>query len=61
MNVEVEVFSTVVGLLVGRRWFPYEYGGGSVLRRGRFVSGECGGGSVLSRGRFVSGETVVSV
>ena len=45
MNVEVEVFSAVVGLLVGRQWFPYE----------------CGGGSVLSRGRFVSGETVVSV
>ena len=45
MNVEVEVFSVVVGLLVGRQWFPYE----------------CGGGSVLSRGRFVSGETVVSV
>ena len=45
MNVEVEVFSAVVGLLVGRRWFPYE----------------CGGGSVLNRGRFVSGETVVSI
>ena len=40
MNVEVEVFSAVVGLLVGRQWFPYEYGGGSVLSRGRFVSGE---------------------
>ena len=32
MNVEVPVFSAVVGLL----WFPYECGGGSVLSRGRF-------------------------
>jgi len=34
MNVEVDVFSAVVGLLV----IPYECGGGCVLSRGRFVN-----------------------
>jgi hypothetical protein len=53
MNVEVEVFSAVVGLLTNSitkpiirspsncrcsLWFPYVCGGGSVLNRGRFVS-----------------------
>jgi hypothetical protein len=33
MNVEVPVFSGVVGLL----WFPYECGSASVLSHGRFV------------------------
>ena len=43
MNVEVEVFSAVVGLLVGRQCLP---------------TNKSKGGSVLSRGWFVSGETV---
>jgi hypothetical protein len=37
MDVQVEVFSAVVGLLTNF-WFPYGCAGGSVLSRGRFVN-----------------------
>ena len=46
VNVKVDVFSAVVGLLVTNKpsncrcslWFPCECEGGRVLSRGRFVS-----------------------
>ena len=56
MNVEVEVFSAVVGLLTNRprlRTLPI-FRSPSNCRFSLWIPYECGGGRVLSRGRFVS-------
>jgi len=59
MNVEVEVFSAVVGLLTNRprlRTLPI-IRSPSNCRFSLWIPYECGGGRVLSRGRFVNKPT----